>query len=328
VGDVTETLIREQLLVRRDRLESAIALKPEPDLVHLLDEVDAALERIDSGSYGICEVCHEPVEEERLMADPLVRYCLDHLSPEEQTALENDLQLASQIQRSLLPKQNFNFNGWEVAYHYQPKGPVSGDYCDLILRESASLSLFFLIGDASGKGVAASMLTAHLHAIFRTLALSGLRVEDLVERAGRVFCESTLSPYFATLICGRATSSGQLELCNAGHCTPLLLHDGKVTPMESYSGLPLGMFSSGNYSSQAVDVKPGDAIFLYTDGFSEARSRSDEEYGEDRMRRALLQCHGLPARNVIDSTLKDWKVFLSGTAATDDVTLMVLRHTG
>jgi phosphoserine phosphatase RsbU/P len=58
VGDITEALIREQLLIRRDRLESAIALKQAPDLAHLLDEVDAALERLDSGTYGICEICH------------------------------------------------------------------------------------------------------------------------------------------------------------------------------------------------------------------------------------------------------------------------------
>jgi sigma-B regulation protein RsbU (phosphoserine phosphatase) len=328
VSDVTETLIREQLLVRRDRLESAIASKPEPDLVQLLDEVDAALERMDSGSYGICEVCHEPVEEERLIADPLVRYCLDHLSPEEQTALENDLQLAAQIQRGLLPKQSLSSIAWEAAYHYQPKGPVSGDYCDLIVSEPPLPSLFFLIGDASGKGVAASMLMAHLHAIFRTLVLSGLPVEELVERAGRIFCESTLSPYFATLICGRATGSGRVEFCNAGHCTPFLLQDGKVHSMDSHSGLPLGMFSGGNYSVQTVELRPGDSIFLYTDGLSEARSRDDEEYGTDRMRRALLQCHGLSARNAIDTALKDWKAFLSGTPAGDDVTIMALRHTG
>jgi phosphoserine phosphatase RsbU/P len=328
VGDITETLIREQLLVRRDRLEAVIALKPGPEMVHLLDEVDAALERMDTGTYGICEVCHEPVEEERLIADPLVRYCLDHLSPEEQTALENDLQLAAQMQRGLLPKQDLAFGGWEVAYHYQPKGPVSGDYCDLIVREPAPPSLFFLVGDASGKGVAASMLMAHLHAIFRTLALGGLPVEELMERAGRVFCESTLSPYFATLVCGRATASGRVELCSAGHCTPLLLRDGRVSTMEVDSGLPLGMFSNGSYSARAVELGPGDSIFLYTDGLSEARCRSDEEYGEDRMRRALLQCLGLPARNVIDATVRDWKAFLSGTAATDDVTLMVVRHTG
>jgi phosphoserine phosphatase RsbU/P len=328
VGDITEALIREQLLVRRDRLESAIASKGGPDLVHLLDEVDAALERMDSGTYGICDVCHEPVEEERLIADPLVRYCLDHLSPEEQAALENDLKLAAQMQRELLPRQNLVSNGWRISYHYQPVGLVSGDYCDLILRDPGSTSLFFLLGDASGKGIAASMLMAHLHAIFRTLVGSGLAVEDLVERAGRIFCEATMAPYFATLVCGRADASGKVELCNAGHCPPLLIRDRTATRLELDTGLPLGMFSDGSYSARAFELSPGDCLFLYTDGLSEARSRGDEEYGEERLRRTLATCYRLSPQGLIDSSIRDWKAFLSGSPAADDVTVMSIVREG
>ena len=327
-GDITEALIREQLLIRRDRLESAIASKSGPDLIHLLDEVDAALERMDSGAYGTCDVCREPVEEERLIADPLVRYCLDHLSPEEQTALENDLKLASQMQRELLPRQNLSFGGWQVSYYYQPLGPVSGDYCDLVVRESGQPSLYFLLGDASGKGVAASMLMAHLHAIFRTLIAGALPLEELVERAGRIFCEATMAPYFATLVCGRADASGRVELCNAGHCLPLLVHDRKASTVEIDTGLPLGMFSDGSYSARAVELGPGDGLFLYTDGLSEARSRNDEEYGEDRLRRTLAACNRLSPQGMIDASIRDWKGFLSGSPPTDDVTVMTILREG
>jgi phosphoserine phosphatase RsbU/P len=327
LGDITESLIREQLLVRRDRLESAIASKPGSDLVQLLDQVDAALERMDTGNYGICDVCHEPLEEERLIVDPLVRYCLDHLSPEEQTALESDLQLAAQMQRELLPKHNLSFNGWEVSYYYQPMGLVSGDYCDLITREPDSASLFFLLGDASGKGIAASLLMAHLHAIFRTLIGAAMPVEELVERAGRVFCESTMAPYFATLLCGRAHASGKVELCSAGHCPPLLIHEGKVSTLEIDAGLPLGMFMDGSYSTQTVELGPGDSLFLFTDGLSEARSRSDEEYGEDRLQRALAACRGLSTGDLIEFSIRDWKAFLSGATPADDVTVMTIRRT-
>src|SRR5512141_2342768 len=98
--------LRAQLMTRRRKLEKAVVSLPDrPDLNSLLDEVDAALSRMDLGLYGLCEVCHEPIEHERLVADPLVRLCLDHLSAPQQRALEQDLDLAARIQAALLPKQ-------------------------------------------------------------------------------------------------------------------------------------------------------------------------------------------------------------------------------
>jgi len=100
-----ESTFRDQLMDRRRRLESAVAGKtPSGDVARLLVEVDAALARMDGGTYGLCEVCHDPVEIDRLIADPLVRFCIDHLSPREQRALEDDLALAARIQRSSCPK--------------------------------------------------------------------------------------------------------------------------------------------------------------------------------------------------------------------------------
>ena len=86
----------------------------------LLREVDSALERMDKGTYGLCQECHDPVEQDRLLADPLVRYCLDHLTQSERAALQRDLDLASQVQRNLLPQMGLRAGGWETSYHYAP----------------------------------------------------------------------------------------------------------------------------------------------------------------------------------------------------------------
>ena len=86
----------------------------------MLREVDAALERIESGTYGICEVCHDTVEADRLIANPLERFCLDHLNANERQALEDDLNLASEIQRGLLPHHNLRVDGWHFEYGYEP----------------------------------------------------------------------------------------------------------------------------------------------------------------------------------------------------------------
>ena len=107
------------------------------------------------------------IEADRLLCNPLLRFCLDHLSQDEQRALERDLTLAAGIQRTLLPRADWAIDGWQARYHYQPANLVSGDYCDLIESDG---SFLFLLGDVAGKGVAASMLMSNLHGTFRTLA--------------------------------------------------------------------------------------------------------------------------------------------------------------
>jgi phosphoserine phosphatase RsbU/P len=125
--------LHDQLQKRKHRLEAALAVAQQKgSLASLLQEVDAALERMNHGTYGSCEVCHEAVEADRLLADPLVRYCLDHLSPNQRAILQRDLDLAAEIQRKLLPTIGLSAGGFETSHHYAPLGPVSGDYCDLI----------------------------------------------------------------------------------------------------------------------------------------------------------------------------------------------------
>ncbi len=98
-----EPLIREQLIDRRHKLEvAANGFNQDAELSRLLREVDSALQRMEEGTYGFCDFCHDPVETERLIANPLTRLCLDHLSPNEQRALEDDLELAGRIQTGLL----------------------------------------------------------------------------------------------------------------------------------------------------------------------------------------------------------------------------------
>ena len=179
-----QAYLRTELEQRRERLHAALhSPAADASLSQLLTAVDAALSRIDQGTFGLCEKCHDSIEAERLLADPLVRFCLDHLTSAEQRALESDLSLAARIQRRLLPKLSLAPPGWGVRYHYQPAGMVSGDYCDLLEAEGG---LLFMIGDVSGKGVAASMLMSHLHATFRSLAEAGLPLDHMVEDANRI----------------------------------------------------------------------------------------------------------------------------------------------
>jgi phosphoserine phosphatase RsbU/P len=328
VENVTENFLRGQLQDRRQKLEAVLpGSHDHTQLTQLLSEVDSALERMDSGTFGICEACHEPVEQDRLLADPLVRYCLDHLSESARRELERDLELAALMQRSLLPEQNLRHAGWEIRHHFAPLGAVSGDYCDVMVRESSGDGLFFALGDAAGKGVAASMLMAQLHAIFRTLLASQppFALGAMLERAGRIFCETTMSPYFATLVCGRAHPHGEIEIANAGHCTPLLIRRGEVTRLEG-GGLPLGLFCEGTYAAQTLRLERGDSLLLYTDGLLEARSAAGEEFGEPRVAELAARGHALAPERFIEDCVAALEEFRRGERPLDDLSLMLIRR--
>jgi phosphoserine phosphatase RsbU/P len=314
--------LHSQLEVRKRRLEAAITLAPEKaGFVGLLREVDSALERMAKDSYGLCQECHETIEQDRLLADPLVRYCLDHLTESQRAALQRDLDLASQVQRNLLPQVNLQAGGWDTSYYYAPLGPVSGDYCDLIPSDG---QLFFVLGDVSGKGVAASMLMAQLHALFRSLTGMALPLGQMVTQTNRVLCDSALAGQYATLICGLAKPTGDVEIHNAGHCPAIMVGSGGVLRIES-TGLPLGMFHEVDFSATRLHMETGDMLLLYTDGLSEARC-ADEEYGVDRVTRVVRQAAAKRPAELVAACLSDLRAFVDGPSL-DDLTLVSIQRT-
>jgi sigma-B regulation protein RsbU (phosphoserine phosphatase) len=316
--------LRGQLLDRRSRLERALQQSAPADrFSQLLDEVDEALERIDDGSFGICDICNEPVESDRLMADPLVRICLDHFTAEQRRVLESDLETAAQIQKGLLPEREIRSGGWHVSYAYEPATLVSGDYCDVV--ETCKGDLYFMLGDVSGKGVAASMLMAHLHAMFRTLIPLEMPLKQMMERASRIFCESTLPMHYATLICGRASRMGAVELCNAGHLPPVVTRAGVVSIIDG-AGLPLGLFGGEEFTVSELCLEPGQRLVLYTDGYSEALSRTGDEYGRDRLMQVIRTRDSFNAHQLIRDCQADVAKFRASGPMNDDMSMLVLER--
>ena len=315
--------LRTELEQRRTRLHEALhSPAADASLSELLTAVDAALSRIDQGTFGLCETCNDTIEAERLLADPLVRFCLDHLTSAEQRALENDLSMAANIQRALLPKPGLAPVGWDVRYHYQPAGMVSGDYCDLFETDRG---LLFMLGDVSGKGVAASMLMSHLHATFRSLAEAGLQLDRMVEDANRIFCESTLAGQFATLVVGRAAHDGSVEFVSAGHLPVLHIQGDGATPKAS-TRVPLGMFCNTRFPVHRLTLAHGDTLFLYTDGLTEARNRAGAEYGLHRIRTLAARHTGIEPAGLISKCLEDLQSFAEGVKQPDDLTLLAVQR--
>ena len=318
--------LRTELVNWKQRLESSANTSDGFQLDGLLREVESAIERLtQQETYGVCQVCHDLIGQAAMNADPLARNCLSCFTPEQLKELEQDLDRAWLIQGESLPKQNLKFNGWEVSYHYEPAGPVSGDYCDLVNTESGDL--YFLIGDVSGKGIAASLLMNRLHAIFRSLIGAGLAVNELVERANQIFGDTTMRPYYATLVCGKAAANGDLEICNAGHCPPLLVSGGEITSLPA-TGLPIGMFCQEKYSATRAKLNRGDRLLLYTDGLSEARNSHDHEYGDARLESFLRDSLNVSTPVLLTNLLDDLRQFSVAPRVTDDLTIMAIESVG
>jgi len=327
----------ERLAERRRRLTAALATAGRAALLEsLLAEVDAALARLEDGSYGLCVACGDAVEVDRLAADPLLRFCLDHLSAAERRAFEHDLDTAARIQRALVPPSDLAHAGWLLRFEYRPAGPVSGDFLVLpapvVTEPPTPRPLDLAFGDAAGKGVAGSLLVSQLHAIFRGLFAAGAPLAALMSDANRIFCESTPANAFATAVAARLSPDGAAEIANAGH-PPALLRaaDGTVRRLDS-GGLPLGLFARGEYAARRLSLAAGETLLLYTDGFSEATDPAGREHGVDRLAERFATLGGAPPEESAAALVDHLAAFRAGglardVKAHDDLALLVVRRT-
>lgn len=317
--------VRSDLLARREKLEDVMERHSSEQLTDLLMQVDQALERIDHGTLGICEVCHTPVEEERVLRDPLTSVCLGCLTPNQQRALEYDLELAGRIQNGSLPATDVSIPGWQVAYHYRPAGVVGGDYCDVV--PDGKGGLYFIIADVAGKGVAAAMLTANLRAVVRALVPLNLPLEKMLLQANRLFCESKLPMQYATAVVGHSSALGELELVNAGHLPAMHLRGAQVELFES-NDLPLGLFCDQQFTAVRARLAPEDALVLYTDGVCEAQNPAGEEYGVPTLRTFLEQKGICCPDKLVTACREHVEQFRGGVERGDDETLLVVQFAG
>ena len=320
---IFDAAVQEELLGRLQRLRTvSLENGRASDLALFLKEVDTAIVKFEEGTYGICEECHESMDVERMLADPLARICLDELTGKQRSALEDDLQFAAQIQRGLLPERDISHGGWRVDYVYEPARLISGDYCDVIVDDG---SLYFLLGDVSGKGMAASLLMSNLHAIFHSLVPLQLELSELMVRANRLLLKSSLANQFATLVVGRAGNDGEVETVNAGHLPPLLIKSGVKGELD-LAGLPLGMFCEAEFVSQKVKLNSGDSLLLFTDGVTEAVNGDGDEFGYTRLCDAINGfdfAHPTELISGCTSELTNWR---GAAERNDDLTMLALRY--
>jgi sigma-B regulation protein RsbU (phosphoserine phosphatase) len=178
----------------------------------------------------------------------------------------------------------------------------------------------------AGKGVAASMLMAHLHALFRSLVALGLPLREIIERANRIFCESAGGgARYATLACGLLLPEGVVEIVNAGHVPPIVIQHGQPRGIGA-TGLPIGLFCEPSHTVETLGLAPGDSLVLVTDGVTEARNREGGEYGFARLAQVASRGAVLEPRDLVAACVNDVAAFRAGTPRVDDLTVLVVAR--
>ena len=235
---------------------------------------------------------------------------------------EGELGAAARLQRALLPASPYTHGGWSGAYRFSPAGPVGGDIVDLI---PVGDDLYFLLADVSGKGIAASLLTAYLHAVFRTLVPFGLPIEEVVRRASALLCASTLPSQYATLVFGVLRRDGEVVIANAGHPAAFVVGASEETAVVA-TGAAAGLFCDSEFGTGRLTVAPGATLLLYTDGVTEAFDTSETEYGAERLH-AIARDHAvLSADAMVAAISDDHSRFLGGRPGHDDATILAIRR--
>ncbi len=242
----------------------------------------------------------------------------------EKKRLEGQLEVARQVQLELLPAKDPRLAGYDISAYNYPTEEVSGDYYDWVKIFDDQIGL--VIADVSGKGVPAALLMAFLRASLRAATHIGYSPQVSMAKVNYLLWESIERNQFVTAFYGILDATNRtLAYTNAGHNPPLLLTgDGKHRFIERGS-LPLGMFKDTRYHEYYQTIEPGEMLVLYTDGVTEAQNRKDEEYGRDRLARAVKANQTLSARDLIAAVHKEVIEWTDGKGATDDVTFFVIK---
>jgi len=244
----------------------------------------------------------------------------------ERQRLEQEVRLARQIQVALLPATLPVVPGWELHGGNMPSRGVSGDFYKLLVRgDGRTFALF--VADVSGKGVAASLLTASLEAL-SALPLEGSEPPDRIcEQVGALLHRRTPPEKYATAFLGTLDpETGALSWTNAGHNPALLLRASGAREWLKACGVPLGLLPGARYATNVTTMEPGDALLVYTDGITEALNPEDEEFGEARLVEAAARHASLPLREMEAGLEKELDAFARGVPFHDDRTLVIVRR--
>ena len=260
------------------------------------------------------------------MQQSLVRYIEELKETTAQKAsIESELNVASNIQMSMLPSVFPDREGLDMYASMTPAKEVGGDLYGYLLKDE---KLYFCVGDVSGKGVPASLFMAQVTRLFRTLANQMIQPADICTQMNEALSgEENQTCMFVTLFIGLVDlKTGHLSFCNAGHNPPVIgggEHHGEFLQM--LPNFPIGVMPGLEFQGEEIDCIKGRPLFIYTDGLNEAENREHDQFGDDHLIDILRNTHFDTARQVVESLAAKVEEHRDGAEPNDDLTMMCLR---
>ena len=246
----------------------------------------------------------------------------------ERAQVQRDLDLARELQGGLLPKifpTRQESPGIEIFARLDPAKEVSGDLYDFFFVEPGKLC--FVVGDVSGKGIAAGIFMAVTRTLIRATAIPGRTPFDILTRVNAQLAKENQANLFVTMILGVVdTQSGRIVYGQGGHNPPVLLSaDGKPA-YEPPGGMPLGVFDDAKFGERELQLKAGETLLVYTDGVTEAMNQARDLFGEERLLEALVQRASLSAEKLTECVVEKVEDFVQEAERSDDITLLAIKR--
>ena len=250
----------------------------------------------------------------------------------EQERMAGELHIANNIQQTLLPEEDGamkDIDDVQVEGRLIPAKAVGGDLYNAFVRDG---KLFFCIGDVSGKGIPSALIMAIIQALFRNIASREDNPSHIMKRLNETACRNNKANIFVTLFVGVLDlPTGHLHYCNAGHELPIMIRTqnskAEISNLEAKPNLPVGLFDDFEYEMQTMQMQPGSALFLYTDGLTEARNAKGKLFGRDRVGQMIAEAGTTNPKQLVEAAIECWQKFIGETEQSDDLTLLALSYT-
>jgi sigma-B regulation protein RsbU (phosphoserine phosphatase) len=245
--------------------------------------------------------------------------------------IESELKIARDIQMGILPKIFPPFpdrHEFDIYATIEPAKEVGGDFYDFFLMDDDHLC--FAIGDVSGKGVPASLFMAATKTLIKATARDGITPDEILTRVNNELCCGNDACMFVTIFCGILnTKTGEIIYANGGHNPPLIARlGGEVLFLKQSGGVVVGAIEDLTFKTEKLVLQPGDSLFMYTDGVTEAINEREELFSEERLKNEIITLQKKSIQELVAGIMQEIKVFSQGMPQADDITMMILRIMG
>ncbi len=248
----------------------------------------------------------------------------------EKLVMKDELEIAKKIQEGLMPQECPKSDNYDIAAHCESAKEVGGDYLDFIKSENGIKRNYIVIGDISGKGMAAALYMVRVQAITNFLARNYNDVKEIVLNLKKHFSERLRKEYFLTLLAASIEENGDLTVCRAGHM-PVLMFSNKTKEFSTINpqGIGIGLNDKGIFEktleTTSVSPEEGDILFFYTDGVTESMNEMRRQFGIERVKKIIEKNHQETAEVIKEKLLRRINIFRGEELPNDDITFIILK---